>query len=128
MKNLLMLVVVLGTGIQLCAAAKVACRNCGVRDNNIIFRCEKGHISCSKCARGRNAAESFSDGLARAFGVGGGTAQRCTFVNRYDQICDASISQKIADSAVPMSLLSDHDDVVFNFYRPGFGVCDVEMH
>ena len=38
------------------------------------------------------------------------------------------ISQKIADSAVPMSLLSQHDDVVFNFYRPGFGVCDVEMH
>ena len=38
------------------------------------------------------------------------------------------ISQKIADSAVPMSLLSQHDDVVFNFYRPGFGVCEVEMH
>ena len=38
------------------------------------------------------------------------------------------ISQKIADSAVPMSLLSQHDDVVFNFYRGGFGVCDVEMH
>jgi glucosamine-6-phosphate deaminase len=38
------------------------------------------------------------------------------------------ISRKIADSSVPMSLLSQHDDVVFNFYRPGFGVCDVEMH
>ena len=38
------------------------------------------------------------------------------------------ISQKIADSAVPMSLLAQHDDVVFNFYRPGFGICDVEMH
>lgn len=38
------------------------------------------------------------------------------------------ISRKIADSAVPMSLLSLHDDVVFNFYRHGFGVCDVEMH
>lgn len=38
------------------------------------------------------------------------------------------ISQKIADSSVPMSLLSDHDDVVFNFYRHGFGVCDIEMH
>ena len=38
------------------------------------------------------------------------------------------ISQKIADSAVPMSLLSLHDDVVFNFYRGGFGVCEVEMH
>ncbi|MGE4564333.1 MAG: glucosamine-6-phosphate isomerase [Victivallaceae bacterium] len=38
------------------------------------------------------------------------------------------ISQKIADSSVPMSLLADHDDVTFNFYRHGFGVCDVEMH
>ena len=39
------------------------------------------------------------------------------------------ISQKIADSAVPMSLLSKHPgEVVFNFYRYGFGVCEVEMH
>ncbi len=38
------------------------------------------------------------------------------------------ISKKIADSTVPMSLLADHQDVVFNFYRPGFGVCAVEMH
>ena len=38
------------------------------------------------------------------------------------------ISQKIADSAVPMSLLAEHDDVQFNFFRSGFGVCDVEMH
>ncbi len=38
------------------------------------------------------------------------------------------ISQKIADSAVPMSLMSLHDDVVFNFYRYGFGSCGVEMH
>ena len=38
------------------------------------------------------------------------------------------ISRRLADSAVPMSLLADHPDVVFNFYRPGFGVCDVEMH
>ena len=38
------------------------------------------------------------------------------------------ISKKIVDSAVPMSLLSEHDDVVFNIYRPGFGICDVEMH
>ncbi len=38
------------------------------------------------------------------------------------------ISQKLADSVVPMSLLADHGDVVFNFYRPGFGVCSVEMH
>ncbi len=39
------------------------------------------------------------------------------------------ISQKIADSCVPMSLLSRHPgEIVFNFYRFGFGVCDVEMH
>ena len=39
------------------------------------------------------------------------------------------ISQKIADSCVPMSLLSKHPgEIVFNFYRFGFGVCDVEMH
>jgi glucosamine-6-phosphate deaminase len=38
------------------------------------------------------------------------------------------ISQKIQDSAVPMSLLGDHPQVQFNFYRPGLGTCDVEMH
>lgn len=39
------------------------------------------------------------------------------------------ISQKIADSCVPMSLLSRHPgEIIFNFYRFGFGVCDVEMH
>jgi len=38
------------------------------------------------------------------------------------------ISKKLADSSVPMSLLSDHPNVQFNFYRPGVGTCDVEMH
>ncbi len=38
------------------------------------------------------------------------------------------ISEGIADSAVPMSLLADHPNVQFNFYRGGLGVCDVEMH
>ena len=38
------------------------------------------------------------------------------------------IAQKLADSAVPMSLLADHPNVQFNFYRPGIGTCDVEMH
>jgi glucosamine-6-phosphate deaminase len=38
------------------------------------------------------------------------------------------ISKKIADSSVPMSLLADHPDVQFSFYRPGIGTCDVEMH
>ncbi|MDZ7719133.1 MAG: hypothetical protein U5K72_09995 [Balneolaceae bacterium] len=38
------------------------------------------------------------------------------------------ISKKIADSSVPMSLLSDHPNVQFNFYRPAIKSCDVEMH
>jgi len=38
------------------------------------------------------------------------------------------IAKKIPDSAVPMSLLADHPNVQFNFYRPGIGICDVEMH
>lgn len=38
------------------------------------------------------------------------------------------ISQRIADSAVPMSLLADHPNVQFNFYRPAIGVTTVEMH
>ncbi len=38
------------------------------------------------------------------------------------------ISKKIADSAVPMSLLADHPQVQFNFYRGGIGTCEAEMH
>ncbi|MDB6124338.1 MAG: glucosamine-6-phosphate isomerase [Pedosphaera sp.] len=38
------------------------------------------------------------------------------------------ISQKIPDTSVPMSLLADHPNVQFNFYRKGIGSCDVEMH
>jgi glucosamine-6-phosphate deaminase len=38
------------------------------------------------------------------------------------------ISQGLADSAVPMSLLADHPNVQFNFYRRGVGVCAVQMH
>lgn len=38
------------------------------------------------------------------------------------------ISKRIPDSAVPMSLLADHPNVQFNFYRPGIGVCEAEMH
>ena len=38
------------------------------------------------------------------------------------------ISKKIADTSVPMSLLAEHDNVQFNFYRPGIGVCEAEMH
>jgi glucosamine-6-phosphate deaminase len=38
------------------------------------------------------------------------------------------ISKGIADSAVPMSLLADHPNVQFNYYRGGLGTCAVEMH
>ncbi len=38
------------------------------------------------------------------------------------------ISKKIADSSVPMSLLAGHPNVQFNFYRPGIGKCEAEMH
>ena len=38
------------------------------------------------------------------------------------------IGKKIADSAVPMSLLADHPNVQFNYYRYGIGTCEVEMH
>lgn len=38
------------------------------------------------------------------------------------------ISKQIPDSAVPMSLLADHPNVQFNYYRPGIGACDAEMH
>jgi glucosamine-6-phosphate deaminase len=38
------------------------------------------------------------------------------------------ISRRIADTSVPMSLLADHPNVQFNYYRPGIGTCESEMH
>ena len=38
------------------------------------------------------------------------------------------ISKQIADSSVPMSLLADHPNVQFNYFRGGLGSCSVEMH
>jgi glucosamine-6-phosphate deaminase len=38
------------------------------------------------------------------------------------------ISKGLADSSVPMSLLTDHPNVQFNYYRKGIGTCAVEMH
>jgi glucosamine-6-phosphate deaminase len=38
------------------------------------------------------------------------------------------IAKKIPDAAVPMSLLADHSNVQFNYYRKGIGTCDVQMH
>lgn len=38
------------------------------------------------------------------------------------------ISKKVVDTAVPMSLLAEHPNVQFNYYRPGIGACQAEMH
>ena len=38
------------------------------------------------------------------------------------------ISKRLADSSVPMSLLADHPNVQFNYFRSGLGQCEVEMH
>jgi glucosamine-6-phosphate deaminase len=38
------------------------------------------------------------------------------------------IAKRIVDTSVPMSLLADHPNVQFNFYRPGIGTCEIEMH
>lgn len=38
------------------------------------------------------------------------------------------IGRRYVDSAVPMSLLADHPNVQFNFFRGGLGSCQVEMH
>ena len=38
------------------------------------------------------------------------------------------IAKGIADTSVPMSLLAEHPNVQFNFYRSGIGTCEAEMH
>jgi glucosamine-6-phosphate deaminase len=38
------------------------------------------------------------------------------------------IAKKLPDAAVPMSLLADHPNVQFNFFRPGVGAVEAEMH
>jgi glucosamine-6-phosphate deaminase len=38
------------------------------------------------------------------------------------------ISKRIIDTSVPMSLLADHPNVQFNYFRGGLGSCAVEMH
>ncbi len=38
------------------------------------------------------------------------------------------ISKKIVDTAVPMSLLADHPDVTFSYYRHGIGTVQADMH
>jgi len=38
------------------------------------------------------------------------------------------IAKRIIDTSVPMSLLADHPNVQFNYFRGGIGKCEVEMH
>ncbi len=38
------------------------------------------------------------------------------------------IGKRIMDSSVPMSLLAEHPNVQYNYYRGGIGVCETEMH
>jgi glucosamine-6-phosphate deaminase len=38
------------------------------------------------------------------------------------------VGKKIADAAVPMSMLGLHNNVCFHYYRDGIGTCAVEMH
>jgi glucosamine-6-phosphate deaminase len=38
------------------------------------------------------------------------------------------ISKRIVDTSVPMSLLADHPQVQFHYFRGGLGTCAVEMH
>jgi glucosamine-6-phosphate deaminase len=38
------------------------------------------------------------------------------------------ISKRAVDTAVPMSLLAEHPNVQFNYYRGGLGSCEVAMH
>ena len=39
-----------------------------------------------------------------------------------------SDTEILADAAVPMSLLADHPNVHFNYYRHGIGKVATEMH
>ena len=38
------------------------------------------------------------------------------------------ISKRVPDSSVPMSLLADHPNVRFSYYRGGIGTVEAEMH
>jgi dipeptide/tripeptide permease len=38
------------------------------------------------------------------------------------------ISMRVPDAAVPMSLMADHPNVHFHYFRPAIGKVEVEMH
>ncbi|MFM8495194.1 MAG: hypothetical protein ACKOEM_06660 [Planctomycetia bacterium] len=41
---------------------------------------------------------------------------------------DNLLGRRLVDSAVPLSLLADHANVQFNYFRGGLGTCAVQMH
>ena len=44
------------------------------------------------------------------------------------RLASLMISKRVPDSSLPMSLLADHPNVQFNFYAPGIGSTEAEMH
>jgi glucosamine-6-phosphate deaminase len=55
--------------------------------------------------------------------------QAGTHDNPFGQRLTAYMTSKgLPSSCVPMSLLADHPNVQFNFFRGGIGTCQVEMH
>lgn len=54
--------------------------------------------------------------------------RRCKTWMRFAVGRERSVSRGLADASVPMSLLADHPNVRFNYYRGGLGTCAVEMH
>jgi glucosamine-6-phosphate deaminase len=38
------------------------------------------------------------------------------------------IAKQVPDTAVPISLLADHPDVTFSYFRGGIGTVATEMH
>jgi glucosamine-6-phosphate deaminase len=38
------------------------------------------------------------------------------------------IAKRIVDTSVPISLLAEHPDVQFNYYRPAIKTVEPEMH
>jgi glucosamine-6-phosphate deaminase len=53
----------------------------------------------------------------------------CKHDNPFGQRLTAyMIGKRIVDTAVPMSLLAEHRNVQFNYYRGGLGTCAVQMH
>ena len=77
------------------------------------------------CRRRRSASGRSKPGRPRRFRSGTPAAHDNPFGLRLTTLM---ISKRIPDSAVPMSLLADHPNVQFNFFRGGIGTCAAEMH